>query len=295
MKHWTEKSERGSAWLIHLVVWLAHRAGRRACRGLLYPISFYFLLADPTARRSSAEFFEAVHGRKARWQDVFAHIYSFAATLLDRVYMVSGNLGNFEVTVKGLDLVDNALQSGKGCVLLGSHLGSFDLMMLVGGAKDGRVVNVMMRIDPRSRVRRIAGIDDNAFNLIPLGRPDSYLRAHEALASGGVVAVLADRVDGGANLPVRFMDRMTCMPIAPHILAARSSAPVLMFFGLYEGRNRYRIEFVECGKAANPKSRGDELQPVVDSYANVLEQYARRFPRNWFNFYPYWNSGGDDA
>ena len=295
MKHWTEKSERGSAWLIHLVVWLAHKAGRRACRGLLYPISFYFLLADPTARRSSAEFFEAVHGRKARWQDVFAHIHSFAATLLDRVYMASGNLGNFEVTVKGLDLVDTALQSGKGCVLLGSHLGSFDLMMLAGGAKDGRVVSVMMRIDPRSRVRRNAGIDDNAFNLIPLGRPDSYLRAHEALASGGVVAVLADRVDGGANLPVRFMDRMTCMPIAPHILAARSSAPVLMFFGLYEGRNRYRIEFVECGKAANPKSRGEELQPVVDTYANVLEQYARRVPRNWFNFYPYWNSDGDGA
>ncbi len=295
MKHWTEKSERGSAWLMHLVVWLARWAGRRACRTLLYPISFYFLLADPTARRSSAEFFEAVHGRKARWQDVFAHIYHFAATLLDRVYMASGDLGKFEVSVKGLDLVDSALRAGKGCVLLGSHLGSFDLMMLVGGAKEGRVVSVMMRIDPRSRVRRIAGVDDNAFNLIPLGRPDSYIRAHEALASGGVVAVLADRVDGGANLPVRFMDRMTCMPIAPHILAARSSAPVLMFFGLYEGRNRYRIEFVECGKAAHPKSRGDELQPVVDAYANVLEQYARRFPRNWFNFYPYWTSGSDDA
>lgn len=295
MKHWTEKSERGSAWLIHLVVWLAHRAGRRACRMLLYPISFYFLLGDPTARRSSAEFFEAVHGRKAHWQDVFAHIYSFAATLLDRVYMASGNLGNFEVTVKGLDLVDSALASGKGCVLLGSHLGSFDLMMLAGGAKDGRVVSVMMRIDPRSRVRRIAGIDDNAFNLIPLGRPDSYLRAHEALASGGVVAVLADRVDGGAHLPARFMDRMTRMPTAPHILAARSGAPVLMFFGLYEGQNRYRIEFVECGEAANPTSRGREFQPVVDSYTHVLEDYARRFPRNWFNFYPYWNSGGNDA
>jgi predicted LPLAT superfamily acyltransferase len=293
MKHWTEKSERGSAWLIHVVVWLARRAGRLVCRGLLYPIVFYFLLTDSMARRSSAEFLETVHGRKAHWRDVFSHIYSFAATLLDRVYMAAGDFDNFEVTVEGLALVDRALRAKKGCVLLGSHLGSFDLMMLAGGAMDGHMVNVMMRVDPRSRVRRIAGVDDGAFNLIPLGRPDSYLRAHEALSSGGIVAVLADRVDGAANLPVRFMDRMTSMPIAPHILAARSGAPILMFFGLYENRNRYRIEFVECGQAAAFNSRGDELQPVVNAYASVLEQYARRYPLNWFNFYPYWNADGD--
>jgi predicted LPLAT superfamily acyltransferase len=293
MKHWTEKSERGSVWLIQVIVWLARRAGRLVCRVLLFPIVFYFLLTDSMARRSSAEFLETVHGRKAHWRDVFSHIYSFAATLLDRVYMAAGDFNNFEVAVEGLALVDRALQAKKGCVLLGSHLGSFDLMMLVGGAMDGRMVNVMMRVDPRSRVRRIAGIDDSAFNLIPLGRPDSYLRAYEALSSGGIVAVLADRVDGAANLPVRFMDRTTSMPVAPHILAARSGAPILMFFGLYENRNRYRIEFVECGQAATSNSRGDQLQPAVNAYASVLEEYARRYPLNWFNFYPYWGTGGD--
>jgi predicted LPLAT superfamily acyltransferase len=89
------------------------------------------------------------------------------------------------------------------------------------------------------------------------------------------------------------MDRTTSMPVAPHILAARSGAPILMFFGLYENRNRYRIEFVECGQAATSNSRGDQLQPAVNAYASVLEEYARRYPLNWFNFYPYWGTGGD--
>jgi predicted LPLAT superfamily acyltransferase len=64
--------------------------------------------------------------------------------------------------------------------------------------------------------------------------------------------------------------------------------PVLMCFGLYEGGNRYRIEFVEFGPTAPGASRGAALQPVVDRYAALLEQYARRYPLNWFNFYPYW-------
>jgi predicted LPLAT superfamily acyltransferase len=288
MVRWTDKAERGSAWLIAVIVWLARTSGRPLCRGLLYPIVLYFLVSDRTARRASAEFLQAVRNRPARWHEVFAHIYSFAATLLDRVYMAAGEFARFDVKIDGLSLVEAALGAGKGCVLLGSHLGSFDLMLLAQRAMDGRPIHVMMRIDPRSRVRRIAGIDDKLLNVIPLGQPDSYLRAHEALRAGGIVAVLADRVDGGASLPVRFFGRMTTLPVAPHVLAARSEAPVLLCFGLYEGGNRYRIEFVEAGVTAPRTSRGEQLKPAVEHYAAVLEQYARRYPLNWFNFYPYW-------
>ncbi len=295
MKHWTEKSERGSAWLIHLVVWLARRAGRAVCRLLLYPIVLYFVITDRTARTSSAEFLQAVRGPKAAWREVFAHLYSFAATLLDRVFMAAGDFDKFDVTIEGLELVDRALLAGKGCVLLGSHLGSFDLLLLAGRAMGQRNISVLMRVDPRSRVRRIAGIDDRAFHLIPLGRADSYLQAHDALVSGGVVAILADRTGGSANLPVQFLNQKTTMPTAPHVLAARSGAPVLMFFGLYNDDNRYVIRFVECGPTGASHFRGSELQPMVNAYAAVLEQYARRYPMNWFNFYPYWTESRADS
>jgi predicted LPLAT superfamily acyltransferase len=289
MRAWTGKAERGSAWLIRLIAWLARIAGRPACRLLLYPIVLYFVVTDLPARRGSVEFLTAALGRRARLTDVFAHIYSFAATLLDRVYMAAGEFDRFHVTIEGLPLVDRAAKAGRGCILLGSHLGSFDLLMLANRAMDGRPVTIMMRVDPRARVRRIAGIDEDGLTLIPLGRPDSYLRAHEALTQGGIVGALADRVDGsGASLPVCFFGRPVPMPVAPHVLAARSGAAVLMCFGLYEGGNRYRIEFVEIGEAAPRASKGAALQPVVDRYAAMLEDYARRYPLNWFNFYPYW-------
>ncbi len=288
MKSWKDKAERGSAFLIRLIAWLARVAGRPLCRALLYPIVLYFVLTDRTARTASREFLAAATGRRIGWGDVFAHIHSFAATLLDRVYMASGDFARFEVTVEGDPFVRAALESGTGCVLLGSHLGSFDLMMLKNQVLHNRPVTILMHIDERSRVRRIAGIDDGKLSIIPLGRIDSYLRAYEVLERGGLIVVLADRSENAAALTSNFFGRPAEFPLGPHALAARAGAQVLMGFGLYEGGKRYRIEFVEFGPAAPAGSRGAALQPVVDRYVALLEQYARRYPRNWFNFYPYW-------
>ena len=291
MKAWKTKAERGSAWLIRLIAWLARTAGRRFSRVLLYPIVLYFVITDPVARRGSAEFLKVARGRPAQWTDVFAHIHSFAATLLDRVYMASGEFHRFEITIAGASLVTEALKGGKGCLLLGSHLGSFDLMALANEALAHQPISILMRQDPRSRVRRIAGIDDSPSTIIALGHPDSFLRAYEVLERGGLLAALADRVDGeGASLSASFFDRPTLFPLGPHVLAARAGSPILMCFGLYEGGSHYRIEFIPFGAAVDKSCRGAELQPVVDRYAALLEQYARRYPLNWFNLYPYWSA-----
>ena len=285
---WKAKAERGSAGLIHAIAWAARIAGRPLCRALLCPITLYFVVTDATARRASREFLSRALGRPAALADVFAHIYSFATTLLDRVYMASGDFRRFSITVTGDELVRDALASGKGCVLLGSHLGSFDLMTLKNKVLHDRPVTLLMHFDERSRVRRIAGIDDSKLSVIPLGRFDSYLRAYEVLARGGVVAVLADRSEQAAALQSEFLGRPAWFPLGPHALAARADAVVLVGFGLYEGGARYRVEIVEYGAPAPAGSRGSALQPAVDRYVALLEQYARRYPLNWFNFFPYW-------
>ena len=289
MSSWKAKAERGSEWLIHLIAWIARAAGRGVCRALLVPIVAYFVLTDGTARRASREFLGHANGRPARWRDLFAHLYAFAATLLDRVWMAHGDFSRFEVTVEGDPLFQEALDTGKGCVLLGSHLGSFDLMALKNKVFHDRPVTLLMHIDERARVRRIAGIDDSKLSVIPLGRFDSYLRAYEVLEGGGIVAVLADRAENAAALPAAFFGRKAPFPVGPHALAARAGAKVVMGFGLYEGGARYRIEFVDFGAPAPAASRGAALQPVIDRYVEILEQYARRYPNNWFNFFPYWN------
>lgn len=299
---WRHKPERGSDLAIRLIGWLARRVGRPVCRVLLVPIVLYFVVTDETARRASREFLATALDRPVSLLDIARHLFVFATTLLDRVYLAAGELERFELTIEGASLVTEALARGQGCLLLGSHLGSFDLMALANRALNGTPLTVLMQVDPRSRLRRIAGIEDRTDpsaadrpdgtgRMIPIGHADTLLRAYELLREGGLVAMLADRVDGSATaLPGCFLGRSAAFPLGPHVLAARSGAPVLMCFGLYEGGSSYRIEFVEFRETAERFARGAALQPMVDRYCEVLSTYARRWPLNWFNFYPFWDA-----
>lgn len=286
---WTDKVERGSVCLIGLIAWLARTAGRPFCRLLLYPIVLYFLITDQTARRASFEFISAVKGRPARVGEIFDHIYSFAVTLLDRVYMANNDFERFEVTIENQHLVEETLKKDKGCVLLGSHLGSFDFMSLATRSLGSCPLNILMRVSPNARLRSIAGIDDSMLKVIPLGKPNSLILAFEMLSKGEAVATLADRVEGHSSLATSFLGRSVKMPISPYVLAARSGAPLLACFGLYEGGNRYRIKFIETGLRLESSASGIDFQSAVDRYAQILEEQARLYPMNWFNFYPYWN------
>ena len=116
----------------------------------------------------------------------------------------------------GDNLVDEALASSKGCVLLGSHLGSLDLMSMKNKVLNNPPITMLMHRDDRSRVRRIAciaDIADSKLSIIPSGKFGSYLRAYVVLAGGGIVVALADRAEKSAFPTSSCFGRPVTFPI----------------------------------------------------------------------------------
>ena len=52
-KHWADREERGSFWLMKFTAFAAKVLGRRLLSPLLYGIVFYFFLFGRTARQSA--------------------------------------------------------------------------------------------------------------------------------------------------------------------------------------------------------------------------------------------------
>ena len=113
----------------------------------------------------------------------------------------------------GDNLVDEALASSKGCVLLGSHLGSFDLMSMKNKVLNNPPITMLMQLNDRPRVRRIACIADSKLSIIPSGKFGSYLRAYVVLAGGGIVVALADRAEKSAFPTSSCFGRPVTFPI----------------------------------------------------------------------------------
>ena len=292
MSSWKAKAERGSAGLIHLIAWLARAVGRTVCRALLYPIVLYFVVTDAhRAARIARVPRRSPTAARPAGATCSSHIYCFAATLLDRVCMASGDFERFDVTVEGDALVAAALESGKGCVLLGSHLGSFDLMTLKNKVLHDRPVTVLMHIDERSRVRRIAGIDDSKLSdhsARPLRQLPARLRrararrhrrrARRSRREGGRAAERLPRPAGAVS------DRSACAGGARRGEGADGLRPVRRRRAL-----SHRVRRVRPRRAA-PAAAVRRCSRRSTAMSAMLEQYARRYPKNWFNFFPYWDS-----
>ncbi|WP_220635424.1 acyl-CoA synthetase [Georgfuchsia toluolica] len=279
-EQWRSQRERGSRSLVRLIIWLALHSGRALCRVLLVPICIYFLLTAPLARRSSLAFLSRALHRRATWRDSFMHLFVFATTLLDRVYLVNGRQREFKVEVNNEPAFWQALMQGRGCLLLGSHLGSFEMLGVIGGAEKKLVINVVMHLSDSEGLRDLISSHGHElpYKIIPLGHPDSMLRVKECLARGEVVGILADRVYGDErtqSLP--FLGCPARFSLSPLRLAKIIGAPVLMVYGLFRGGRRYEIAFEPM------------TELTLQCYVETLERKARRFPYNWFNFYDYWS------
>jgi predicted LPLAT superfamily acyltransferase len=278
---WRGRSERGSTSLKRLIIWLALHAGRPFCRVLLVPISAYFLVTAPGARRASQEFLTRALGRRAKLRESFRHLFVFATTLLDRVFLLHGRHRVLEVNVVNEQLFEDAIAGGRGCLLLGSHLGSFEMMGVVGGIERGLAINMVMHLDESAGLRDLlAGTDHPIpYKVIALGRPESMLRVKECLERGEVVGLLADRVYGHEltrELP--FLGFPARFSLSPFRLARITGAPVVTVFGLFRGGRQYEILF-------------EPLEiPEPAPYVAILERQARRSPYNWFNFYDFWSA-----
>ena len=291
---WTGLPERGTLTSLRFLAWIATHMGRWAARLLLYPITFYFVVTAGAARRTSYEYLKQIRGRPVRWWEVFCHFHCFAATILDRVYLLRGEFSRFDVKLHGKEILHHRMESGKGCILLGSHLGSFEVLRALGVMQRNFPLKVLM--DPNHN-QNITGFLDAlnplvASTVIAPDRADTLLTVRESLDAGFFVGTLGDRVsNNGKTTRCQFLGRSTAFPVGPIVLAAMAHCPVILFFGLYRGGNRYEIYFEHFADeiTLSRDRRAEEIQLWMQRYAARLEHYTRLAPYNWFNFYSFWD------
>jgi predicted LPLAT superfamily acyltransferase len=290
---WVTHRERGSLWLLKIMVYLSLRCGRRASRVILYVIALYFFLFGPTARRHSRRYLALALGRAPTARDRFRQILSFATTIHDRVYLINGQFEKFEISVEGEDMVLGAEPKGRGALLLGAHMGSFEVMHALSRRQQGLRVAMAMYEDNARKISGIlAAINPNWIpDIVSLGQIDAMLNIAERLEQGAYVGVLADRTLGEESAQaVQFLGQQAYVPAGPMRAAAILRCPVFFMVGLYRGGNRYHVAFVRVAdfSATSVGSRELAVRAAIERYVAVLEGYCRSDPYNWFNFFDFW-------
>ncbi len=303
---WAQIAESGGLWSMRLMRGLYRLLGRRASRALIWPVALYFTAVrrrSRAAHRRYAEALRASYGASAHPEPGFRtahqHTWEFGINLFDRMVAWGGELDDIEFLHRGSEHLFRLAEEGRGAILLGSHLGSFDMMRMLA-ARHGLVVNVLMytrnaerisaflrRLDPESQVRVIA---------LDPGSTRTAFEIRRCLDRGEFVGILGDRIWPGerAVRSVPFLGRPAPFSLRPFLLAGVLGAPLL--FALCVRRDDATYEAIveplyEGGPIRRTEREAVAAEWLAD-YVARLEAGCRESPHQWFNFYDTWAPEG---
>jgi len=290
---WMRQQERSNLAILKLMVWISLTFGRAVGRVVLYGIAAYYVLFAPHARRFSRDYLHLALNRWAEWSDGFRHVFSFASTIHDRIYLLNDRFDLFNIEIIGTEAVQKVAEEHPGALLIGAHLGSFEVLRAVGrGQKGLKVAMLMYEENARKINATLEAINPKASqDIIPLGRMDSMLQARDRLDEGYLVGMLADRGLGDdAMVDCDFLGKPAPFPLGPFRMAAMLRRPVFFMTGLYLGGNRYQLHFEPLAdfSQTSREERDTAIEAAMRHYADRLTHYCRLAPYNWFNFFDFW-------
>ena len=300
--NWKQRPEGGGRVALWMIRAVAQHGGRGICRVLLYPISLYFLLVRGPERRASRAYLARVFGRPVGLWTVARHVHTFAATILDRVFLLGGRFGGFDVRVTGLPELHEVLDRKQGVLLFGSHLGSFEVMRVLAQQRpDYKIRVVLDKAHNQALTQMLDTLNpDIAAGVIDAGQdgPSIAMSIKQATDEGALVALLVDRArPGEPALNAQFLGRDAPFPTAPWLIASALKVPVVLAFGLYQGGHRYHLAFESFSDsiAVPRQQRAQAVLSLIQRYAARLEHHARVAPYNWFNFYDFWGNENEGS
>lgn len=297
---WVAKPERGSLRLLRAMTALSLRCGRRLTRPVLFLIVSYYWLAGPATARHIRLYQRRVLEHRPRARDRFAQLLSFASCVHDRVFLLNDRYADFEIEVHNEVLLERALAQGRGCLLMGAHLGSFEITRSFGVRRPQVAVAMAMYAENARKISAVlAAINPRSVpTIIPLGHIDAMLQIRARLDAGAFVGMLADRTLGDEpTVQLEFLGSRAPFPLGPWRAAALMRRPVLFIAGLYCGANRYRIVVDEVADFTGMEAAGRQqaIQAAVVRYVDILQGYCRQYPYNWFNFFDFWHEQSSRA
>lgn len=302
--HWSRTPERGSLLGMQIMLASYRLLGRRGFSLLLYPVIGYFWLTGRTQRQASQaylarlEAFACTQGMRLppEPRSSFRHFLRFGEAALDKLAGWRGDIAEDQVELVGREHYEAAISSGKGLLLLGSHLGDLELCRALGSHRGEVRINALVFTRHAARFNALLKQinPDSRLNLIQVQEmgADTAILLKEKLDQGEWVVIVGDRTSVTREKRVVWADFLGApapFPLGPFALASVLGCPVYLMFGLKE-QGRFRVHFEPFADSLSLPRQGRQqiLASRVQAYADRLQHHCLRAPLDWFNFFDFW-------
>ncbi|MXX46307.1 MAG: hypothetical protein F4Z41_08925 [Acidimicrobiia bacterium] len=196
--------------------------------------------------------------------------------------------GRFDLD--GFDVLENALDDGKGVVVVLPHLGNWEMAGAAVWDMDVEVVAVAENLansyirDWFSRMRGLTGIS------VVFARRGILGELEKKLDSRTAVCLPSDRDLSGRGIPVQFFGEETTLPAGALLLGIRSGRPVVPAAVYFEKKSRYRAVLRPPLAIPREGSLSERLSKGAQLMACAFEDLIKAAPEQWHLLQPNWPS-----
>jgi predicted LPLAT superfamily acyltransferase len=289
-KQWNGKS-RGGRFGYQFFVYTIRLLGLRCAYIFLAFIVIYFIPFAPKATRAIWRYNRQKRrlGVLASVKELYCHYYVFGQTLIDKMAMRGGLNEKYRYEFDNYTRFLEILNSGEGVVMMGAHIGCWEAGAGFFGTY-GKKINIVMLDAEHQQIKDVLeenASQENNYNIIPLNQNiiDAMLQIKVALNNGEYICFNGDRyMEKDHTAVVDFMGSKALFPMGLFKIAAKCRVPVVFYYSMREPNRTYRFIFEEPvidGKMTTEK--------LLEQYVKSLEKIVEKYPRQWFNFYDFWN------
>jgi predicted LPLAT superfamily acyltransferase/uncharacterized protein (DUF2062 family) len=254
----------------------------------------YFYIFAPRSLIGMNEYWRLVSPRDSffkRQRNILKHYYKFGQVLMDRVYQSFHTSAQFKSISDGIENIQKSLENGKGLILLSGHMGGWDLSAALLG--DAGLKQKIRVVEFKADGLTFQNIKNDAATRVDTNKDSqAVFSIHAALRAGEAIGCMGDRPIGPRFELLPLLGRLVAIDMTAFRLAAALEVPLILTFGFKATAERYDFFARPPRYFAFDTTRSRELQCVewAREYVAEIERCIKKYPDQWFNFYPFWSS-----
>jgi KDO2-lipid IV(A) lauroyltransferase len=196
------------------------------------------------------------------------------------------------VQIQGKENLDQALEQGRGVILVSAHFGNFPLLLgrlAVEGYKaggimkpmhDARMEKIFLKKREKFGVRTIYSQPRNA----------CVNSTINALRNNELVFIPIDQNFGTNGVFVDFFGEKAATATGPVILAQRTKAALIPCFILRQPNDHHTIIFEPELELEEGRDAQDVILVNIQKLTDIIESYIRKYPAEWGWIHRRWKS-----
>ncbi len=187
-------------------------------------------------------------------------------------------------------LVEDILQKDGSVILISGHFGNFEWLGQMHALLGHKIYGIAKRLS-NPYVDALINEHRKQHGAGVIYKKDAMKEGVRVLNQNSILAIVTDQDAGKRGVYVDFLGMKASTAVGTAVYHLRTGAPVIFIIGVRKDYAKFDIYYQQVLPQSHPEDIDDEkVHAITQQHTQVLENWIRRYPEQWFWMHRRWKT-----